>query len=110
MAGFLDKLQQRWKLNSLKQTLLVLLTFACAGTTVAYIARMANHWMGFDQNTEWYLKFLVKLFIFLIGYQIVILAYGFLFGQFKFFWNYEKKILNWLGRIFGSSDKTDGIK
>ena len=29
----------------------------------------------------------------LIGYQLILLTFGFLFGQWKFFWKYEKKLL-----------------
>jgi len=30
-------------------------------------------------------------------YQILIVLYGWLFGQFRFFWNFEKKMLSRLG-------------
>jgi formyltetrahydrofolate-dependent phosphoribosylglycinamide formyltransferase len=35
--------------------------------------------------------------ILIFGYQVIILIVAFLFGQFPFFWNYEKKILRRLG-------------
>ena len=33
-------------------------------------------------------------------YQILLVAFGWLFGQFKFFWNMEKKMLRRLGLGF----------
>ncbi|MGL6268261.1 MAG: DUF6787 family protein, partial [Chitinophagaceae bacterium] len=45
----------------------------------------------------WGWKLLLRLFILLIGYQVIILIVSFFFGQFRFFWNYEKKILRWMG-------------
>jgi hypothetical protein len=30
-------------------------------------------------------------------YQVLILLVGWLFGQFKFFWNFERKILEFIG-------------
>lgn len=35
----------------------------------------------------------MKVLAILIGYQLLILFFGFCFGQFAFFWNYEKRIL-----------------
>jgi hypothetical protein len=42
----------------------------------------------------------------LFGYQIIILLVSIPFGQFKFFWNYEKKILKRFGLMKNSEPKT----
>jgi hypothetical protein len=42
----------------------------------------------------------------IFGYQVIILIVSFFFGQFPFFWNYEKKIVKWmLGKGKNSTSK-----
>jgi formyltetrahydrofolate-dependent phosphoribosylglycinamide formyltransferase len=92
------KLQQKWKVSS-SHLFLILCTFAVTGTTTAFISRSITSWVGFDEQTFWAWKLLLRLSILIFGYQFIILIVAFLFGQFPFFWNYEKKILRRLGII-----------
>ena len=39
------------------------------------------------------------MLVLVFGYQVIILIVSFFFGQFRFFWNYEKKILKRMGFI-----------
>jgi len=91
-----ENLKKKWKVGNL-QLLLILCTFAVTGTLTAYISREITSWVGFNGETFWAWKFLLRLAILLFGYQVIILIVSFFFGQFKFFWNYEKKILQWMG-------------
>lgn len=87
-----EKLQQKWKVSSL-DLFLILCTFAVTGTSTAYVSRMITGWVGFDDQTFWLWKFLLRAFILVFGYQGILLTVAVFFGQFRFFWNYEKKIL-----------------
>jgi hypothetical protein len=91
-----ENLKKKWKVDN-KQLILILCTFAVTGTLTAYISRSITTWVGFTDETFWGLKFILRLFILLFGYQVIILIVSFFFGQFRFFWNYEKKILRWMG-------------
>jgi phosphoribosylglycinamide formyltransferase-1 len=46
----------------------------------------------------------------IFGYQFIILAVSFVFGQFRFFWNYEKKILTKMGFIKRKAPKIEAFK
>ena len=94
-----DKLKKKWKVESNLQMFLILCTFAVTGTTTAWISREITAWVGFNDQTYWLWKALLRLTILVFGYQVIILVVSFLFGQFRFFWNYEKKILAWMGLI-----------
>jgi formyltetrahydrofolate-dependent phosphoribosylglycinamide formyltransferase len=91
------KLRQKWKVNG-TDLALILCTFAVTGTLTAWISRQITGWLAVDKYSFawWSLKIGVLIF----GYQVIILIIGFCFGQFRFFWNYEKKILKRLG-FFG---------
>jgi formyltetrahydrofolate-dependent phosphoribosylglycinamide formyltransferase len=88
------KLQQKWKVNG-KDLALILCTFAVTGTLTAWISKQITAWLDVEKYGAawWGLKIGVLLF----GYQVIILIVGFCFGQFRFFWNYEQKILRRLG-------------
>jgi phosphoribosylglycinamide formyltransferase-1 len=45
----------------------------------------------------------------IFGYQFIILAVSFVFGQFSFFWNYEKKILTKMGFIKRKAPKIEAF-
>jgi len=90
-----DRLKTKWKVNG-TQLFLILCTFAVTGTLTAFISRSITSWVGFDEETFWLWKALLRIVVLLFGYQVIILFVSFFFGQFPFFWNYEKKILRWM--------------
>lgn len=96
--SWFEKLKSKWGLKSNTQVWLVLLTFACTGSTVAFLRRTIFGLVGFDETTHWAIKTITYLVLVFPLYQILILVYGFIFGQFEFFWNYEKKMLSRFSR------------
>ena len=96
MAKWIDKLQQRWKLQSAWQVIIILIVFACTGTTVLVIKRpLFQYWFPEGDKPLW-ASIAYYTLIFPV-YNVFLLAYGFVFGQFSFFWNLEKRLFN---RIF----------
>jgi len=93
--GMFEKLKAKWQVNGV-QLFLILCTFAVTGTLTAYISRSITGWIGFNEHTFWLWKLLVRLLVLVFGYQAIILIVSFFFGQFPFFWNYEKKLLRWM--------------
>ena len=89
-----DKLQKRWKVNG-TQLFLILCVFAITGTLTAYISRQITSWLEVEKYS--FLFWVLKISVLLFGYQVIILLVSIPFGQFAFFWNYEKKILRRLG-------------
>ncbi len=97
----LEKLQQRWGLKSITQVVLVLIVFAATGTTVMLLKRPI---VGlFTENGEQPLLFTILYYLLILPvYNVILLAYGFLLGQFDFFWQFEKKMWN---RMTGQKTK-----
>jgi hypothetical protein len=89
--NFLNKLMQKWELKSPFQVIMVLLVFTLTGSTVVLLRKTLFHFLGFDEQTPFWLKSLAYLLFIFPAYQILILIYGFLLGQFNFFWKKEKK-------------------
>jgi formyltetrahydrofolate-dependent phosphoribosylglycinamide formyltransferase len=93
-----QKLQQKWGVGPL-QLFLILCVFAITGTTTAWLTRAIINIVGFDAETFWLWKLLLRLAVLIFGYQIILLCVAFVFGQFPFFWKYERKLLMRLGLI-----------
>ncbi len=97
--GFLRRLQSKWQLKSLTQVLLVLLVFACTGTTILLIKNPILGFFGIERGGG-FINTLAYLLLVLPLYQIMLLIYGFIFGQFRFFWEKEKQLVKRIGGIF----------
>jgi hypothetical protein len=94
--SWLQKLQTRWKVESLWQVILILIVFACTGTTVVWIAKPILNWFFEPEPVPVWGRIVYYILILPI-YNVFLLGYGFIFGQFKFFYAFEKRFLN---RIF----------
>lgn len=91
-----EGLMKKWKVSK-TDLVLILCVFAITGTTTAYVSKVITGWVGFTDATHWGWKLLLRLLVLVFGYQAILLTVAFLFGQFPFFWRYEKKILQTLG-------------
>ena len=86
MPSFFKTLQERWKLKSGLQVLLVLIVFACTGSSVILL----KHAVGISNQSPAHIRF-AFYFAVLPLYNVLLLGFGFLFGQFKFFLEFEKR-------------------
>jgi hypothetical protein len=102
----MNRLKQRWGIDSNFQLLIIFIVFAITGSASVYVAKPFLMWIGlhktnfpeawWGQSMYWLLRILV---IFPI-YQVLLLVFGWLFGQFSFFWNFERKMLSRMGLGF----------
>ena len=90
MASWNERLKERWKVKNTYQVVLILIVFACTGTTVALIARPILHALFEPKDVPTWAAVVYYLLILPI-YNIFLLFYGLIFGQFRFFWEFEKR-------------------
>jgi hypothetical protein len=93
-AAMFKSLQEKWKVSS-TQLALIICVFAITGTLTAWCSRQITSWLEIEKGSGWY--WATKILVLIFGYQVIILLVSIPFGQFSFFWNYEKKILRRLG-------------
>lgn len=96
-----QRLMQKWKVNG-TQLVLILCVFAITGTTTAWLTRQITLWLNLDSSSPWY--WILKVAMLVFGYQVLILLFAIPFGQFRFFWSYEKKILRRM-KLLKAEDK-----
>lgn len=97
--GWIEKLRTRWKLKSGRQVILVLLVFGCTGFTVVFLKGPVLLLLAGEPPYSASATIVYYVLILPI-YNIILLAYGFLFGQFRFFWAFEKRFVKRLISIF----------
>lgn len=91
-----EKIKQRWKVSTF-QFVLIICVFAITGSLTAYISRYVTNWVGLTPDSALWKRALLRGSVLLFGYQVIILLVSIPFGQFSFFWKYEKKILGRMG-------------
>lgn len=92
----MDRLARRWGVSP-RRVLVILLVFACTGTTVLFLKRPVVAF--FTGGGEQPMVFTVLYYVLILPiYNLFLLLYGALFGQFAFFWAFEKRFFK---RLFG---------
>ncbi|WP_299247353.1 DUF6787 family protein [uncultured Aquimarina sp.] len=97
----MKKLMTRWNIEKPSQLIIIFLVFSITGSSSVAIGRPILKMIGITlENLNpfiYYPLFIVSSFIF---YQVFLVLFGWLFGQFQFFWNMEKKMLRRFGVTF----------
>jgi hypothetical protein len=98
--------KERWNIKSNWQVFVILVVFAVTGSTSAYLSRPVLELFGIVKGdvSNWIYYPLYIILIFPI-YQVLLVSFGFIFGQFTFFWAFEKKMLKSMGLGFLFPDK-----
>jgi len=102
----MKKLRERWGIDSNFGVFVIIIVFAVTGSSSVKVARPILDFLGFTRDNfadDWYFSIFywtIRILIIFPVYQVLLVIFGWLFGQFKFFWNFEKKMLGRLGLGF----------
>ena len=97
----MEKLKQRWGIESNFQIIVIFVVFAVTGSAAAKLAEPVTELIGLNrETTNAWLYWIIRILLIFPIYQVLLVVFGWLFGQFKFFWNFEKKMLRRLGLGF----------
>ena len=87
LAMFMEKLKKIFKVSSTYQLIVVFIVFGITGSFSLFISDYILEILNLS-------NFIITIFTVLIIYQILLIIIGTLFGEFKYFWAMEKKILS----------------
>ncbi|RXQ97587.1 diacylglyceryl transferase [Ancylomarina salipaludis] len=90
----LQKLKNRWKIESNFQFILILITFSVTGSLAVMVRRPIFEYLSIDSTTSLWIKIPMSILIITPSYQVLLVIVGSVLGQHKFFWAFEKKMLN----------------
>lgn len=92
------KLEKKWDITYRWELISIFLVFACTGSSSLFISRPLIKFIGVTKENlnpfAYWILYIIFAFIF---YQILLVLIGWLFGQFQFFWSFEKKMLKRFG-------------
>ncbi len=91
---------KRWGLTSNWQVTVVFIVFAITGSTAAKIAGPITEALSLTTEIGVGLYWTIRILIIFPIYQVLLVFFGWLYGEFTFFWNFEKKMLRHLGLGF----------
>ena len=97
----MEKLKERWGIESNLQVVLILIVFAINGSFAAWVAKPITEFIGISsENMSLWIYVPFRILLIFPIYQLTLPIVGLVFGQFKFFWNFEKKMLSRIGLGF----------
>ncbi len=99
--SWIDNLKTRWKVGTGIQVIVILTVFACTGLTVFFLKKpLFAYFFGEEVRPFW--ATILYYILILPVYNIFLLFYGFMLGQFRFFWEFEKRFFGRIINMFKS--------
>lgn len=94
----MEKLKERWGIEQNWQIIIILIVFAVTGSTASFIGKPILAFFNITtENFGSFAYWITRIILLFIMYQFLLVFFGWLFGQYKFFWNFEKKMLSRIG-------------
>ena len=91
----MEKIRNFFKVDSNYQLIIINVVFAVTGSSSLFVADyLLNILLVTQENYGDFVYWLTRIILILPVYQILLIIFGFLFGEFSYFWEMEKKTLN----------------
>lgn len=91
-------LETKWNVSYRWELIAIFIAFAVTGSTAARVSDPILTFIGIHRDTtNGWLYWPARILLIFPVYQILLIIVGWLFGQFKFFWDFEKKMLSRMG-------------
>ncbi|WP_026450070.1 DUF6787 family protein [Aequorivita capsosiphonis] len=96
----MKKLKERWNVQTNGQLFIIFLVFAITGSSAAKLAAPITEFLEIKRELGWYVYWPFRILIIFPVYQVLLVLFGWVFGEFEFFWGFEKKMLRRMGLGF----------
>ena len=92
------KLEGKWIVNQRWEIIRIFIVFAITGSSSVFVGKPFIAFLGITkENLNVFAYWFLYIIIGLVFYQILLVTIGYLLGQGKFFWEFEKKMLRRFG-------------
>jgi manganese efflux pump family protein len=90
----MKKLKAKWGIQSNLQLIVIFVVFAVTGSSSVYVSTPIFDFFGISKDSlNIFLFYILKIIIVFPVYLVLLLFFGFISGQIKFFWKFEKNML-----------------
>lgn len=91
------KLEKKWTVTHKWELIRIFIVFTLTGSSSVFIGRPIIKLMGITPTNLGVFYWFFNIALCIIFYQILLVVFGWLLGQFAFFWEFEKKMLRRFG-------------
>lgn len=91
------RLKEKWKVESNLQLILIFIVFSISGSGALMVRKLVFHLIHYTPDWPIWMSATVYVLTIVPAYQMMLILFGTLFGQFEFFWKFEKKLLRRFG-------------
>ena len=92
------RLVVKWKITYQWELIAIFLVFAVTGSSATKLSGPVIEFLGLKEIiSNSFLFWTLRILIIFPVYQLLLIIFGWLFGQFHFFWAFEKKMLSRMG-------------
>jgi manganese efflux pump family protein len=88
-----EKIKGRWEIQSYWQMTVIFIVFAITGSSAVKFAAPILEAFGIHDDMSPWLYWPLRIVIIFPVYQLLLIIFGWLFGEFDFFWKIEKKMM-----------------
>src|SRR5690606_37906559 len=92
------RIKEKWNIKSNVQLVVILIIFSLTGSASLIVRKYVFEWLGITPDTSLWIKDPLYVLIIVPAYQVLFLVIGTLLGQFRFAWEFEKKVFSRLDR------------
>ena len=98
--NLLKKIKDKFHAKSFKHLIIIFLVFALSGSASLFMSSSILNAINLKELINFYpLYLLVRIILLIPIYQLVLIIIATLFGEFRYFWNFEKKFFKRLRLI-----------
>ncbi len=101
------RFKKKWNITSNLQLIIILVVFSITGSAALIVKKYVFELIGIGPETPLILKIPLYIIVILPSYQVLLLVIGALFGQFRFFYEFQKKSLSFMKRRNKNKDEQD---
>jgi formyltetrahydrofolate-dependent phosphoribosylglycinamide formyltransferase len=98
-------LKQKWKVNNL-QLFFIICTFAIGGSLTGFIAKKFLNWLAIEHDWLWTLIYILLI---IIIWPAAVIVISILFGQFRFFSKYVRRLGEKVGIVRSRDKKEESV-
>ena len=103
---FKERLQEKWQISGWWQIIVILFVFSVTGSLSVFVSKPVLAFLGINKETmNPYIFWPLRIIVIFPIYQLLLITIGTICGQFRFFWNMEKKMAMRMAGPFAKRNK-----
>ena len=95
----IKKIQKIFKVENFSRLIVIFTVFAITGSLSVYLGKYVLLFFFSENSEQNFFYWSIRILIIFPLYQILLIIVGTIFGEFKYFWEMEKKILRRFGLL-----------